>query len=280
MKTNARHLILNLLLGAAGQRLSAREAVAACALFGIRDNSARVALARLVAAGLVEVLDRGAYGLGPNAASLAAEVAGWRDTHATLRDWGGGWVAVHVGETDRGDRAALRTRMRALELLGMRELERGLHLRPDNLAGGVKAVRTRLHKLGLASATAVFGVHEFDAATQRSAAALWDGGALDRGYRATRSRLDAWSAQADALDIQAAARGAFVLGNTAIRQLVFDPLLPAPLVDAEARRDFVSAVIRFDAAGHAIWQRFLSGVARPSARATRSAPSLVLETTP
>ena len=54
-----------------------------------------------------------------------------------------------------------------------------------------------------------------------------------------------------------AAREAFLLGNEAIHELVFDPLLPAPLVDVAARIAFIEAVVRFDAAGKIIWRRFL-----------------------
>ena len=36
---------------------------------------------------------------------------------------------------------------------------------------------------------------------------------------------------------------------------MFDPLLPDPLVDTEARRLFSETVRQFDAAGHAIWRR-------------------------
>ena len=47
MMPNPRSLILNLLLATDSQCLSAREAVASCALFGISENSVRVTLARL-----------------------------------------------------------------------------------------------------------------------------------------------------------------------------------------------------------------------------------------
>ena len=84
MPANPRHLVLNLLLGHGGEALSAREAVSSCALFGIQENSLRVALVRLVAAGLIETAGRGAYRLGPNASSLAADVAGWRQAEQHL----------------------------------------------------------------------------------------------------------------------------------------------------------------------------------------------------
>ena len=61
-------LILNLLLAANGAPLSASDAVSSAGLFGIRENSVRVALVRLNAAGMIQSCGRGAYLLGPQAA--------------------------------------------------------------------------------------------------------------------------------------------------------------------------------------------------------------------
>lgn len=277
MRPEARHLVLNLLLGTAHRRLSAREAVASCALFGIRENNVRVALARLAAAGMIESVERGQYRLGPQAAGLAADVSSWRDVEARVRAWDGSWIAVHVGALPRSDRALRRARERALGLLGLRELDGGLFVRPDNLAGGVDAVRERLARLGVGAEAAVFVAHSLDDERRRRAERLWDGATLDRGYRETRAMLDAWLARwsvgAPALALEAAARESFVLGNDAIRQLVFDPLLPAPLVDVDARRAFVDAVRRFDGVGHSIWRRFLLGAAGGLVRPQRALAS-------
>ncbi len=254
-KPNPRQLILNLLLAAEGQPLSARDAVASCALFGVSENSVRVTLVRLAAAGLIEAAGRGAYRLGTQATGLAADVASWRQALDRLVPWTGDWLAVHVGSLGRSDRAALRERDRALALLGLRELDRGLFLRPDNLQGGVAAVRERLYKLGLEREAAVFRLGELDSAREAQARALWDTASLNQAYRQMQQRLDGWLAGAEGLSAEEAARESFLLGNEAIRQLVFDPLLPQPLVDAQARADFAQAVRRFDAAGHLIWQQ-------------------------
>jgi phenylacetic acid degradation operon negative regulatory protein len=281
MAANPRHLILNLLLGSDSQALTAREAVASCALFGVRESSTRVALARLTLAGLVETAGRGAYRLGPQAQELAAQVAGWRDAEQRVCEWNGGWIAVQIGALGRRDRAALRSGEGALQLLGLAELERGLHVRPANLVGGAAAVRARLHSIGLEDGAAVFLAQEFDAAREQRARELWDGRELTRRYRETKRRLDGWLARAGTLAPEVAAREAYMLGNDAIRELVFDPLLPAPLVDAAARSAFVEAVVRFDGAGHAIWQRFLASHSsdQPTARA-RPALQTTLEATP
>jgi len=252
---NPRQLILNLLLAADDGELAARDAVSGCALFGIRDNSVRVTLARLASAGLIEAAGRGSYRLGPNGSGLAADVSTWRGAEQRAREWKGRWIAAHVGNLGRSDRVALRARDRALALLGLRELDRGLFVRPDNLAGGVAGVRERLHKLGLQEDAAVFLVGEFDPAREARARDLWNGKALTKSYKKTREQLERWRRRASDLPPDVAARESFLLGNSAIRQLVFDPLLPDPLVDIAERRAFVAAVLAFDRAGRDIWQR-------------------------
>ncbi|MDF2445373.1 MAG: PaaX domain protein C-domain [Moraxellaceae bacterium] len=255
MAPQPRQLILKLLLAADDGELSARDAVAGCALFGIRENSVRVALVRLAGAGLIEAAGRGSYRLGPNGTGLAADVATWPTAEQRVREWQGGWVAVHVGALGRSDRVALRARDRALALLGLRELDRGLFLRPDNLVGGVAGVRERLHKLGLEEDAAVFLASELDTSREKRARALWDGKALTKRYRQTRQQLQKWLARAGELEPDVAARESFLQGSDAIRQLVFDPLLPDPLVDIAERRAFVATVLDFDRAGREIWRR-------------------------
>src|SRR6218665_302661 len=121
--------------------MPAREAVAASPLFGIRENGVRVALVRLAATGMIEAAGRGAYRLGANAAGLAEDVSTWRVAEARVGAWSGAWIAVYCGGLGRSNRAALSRRDRALEMLGFRELDHECFIRPDNLVGGVAAVR-------------------------------------------------------------------------------------------------------------------------------------------
>ncbi len=258
MSPNPRHLIQKLLLGAEGEPISARDAIAACALFGIRENSVRVALVRLAAAGMIEAETRGTYRIGRKAAELAENVRTWRSAESRVRKWSGKWVGVHTGALGRSDRTALRQRGRALALLGFRELDRGLFVRPDNLVGGVAEVRVRLYKLGLDGEAAVFSMDGVDEERDARARSLWKGKSLTRSYVQWRQRLQKWLAAAEDLDLESAARESFLLGNEAIRHVVFDPLLPDPLTDVDARRAFVATLVEFDRAGHLIWQQLSS----------------------
>ena len=174
-------------------------------------------------------------------------------------------MAAHCGALARSDRSATQRRERALHLLGFAELQRDFYVRPDNIEPDIAAIRTRLHALGLEPQAVVCGCTSLDATTEAAVDALWDGAALNHAYRATQERLQRWLDGATRLPIDQAARESFFLGGAAIRQLVYDPLLPEPMVDAALRQAFIDSVHAFDAAGRAIWNRFYDTLPAPDA---------------
>jgi len=264
MKVNPKNLILDLMLAVGDKPMTARDAILAGSLFNISENSLRVTLARLSAAGLIEVAERGTYRLGPAAIDFAGDVATWRTVESRLRVWQGSYIVVHCGALGRSDRAALQRRERALQMMGLRLLERGLSIRPDNIEADLDEVRQRLYKLGLDRNAAVFRASGLDPEREAVVRQLWNGQVLTRTYRQLRVELEAWLARADQLPLDAAAREAFILGGKAIHQLVFDPLLPEPFVDTRERHAFIQAVHHFDETGRAIWNRFFASVADTS----------------
>src|SRR5215472_2092349 len=126
-----------------------RALVAAAELFEVDHNRLRVALARLVAARLVERDERGQYRLGERAGAIGTQVTSWRKIEERLRPWSGGWIGAYTAGLSRRERRATQRRGRAFRFLGFRELRPGLEIRPDNLVGGVAEVRSRLERLGL-----------------------------------------------------------------------------------------------------------------------------------
>lgn len=268
---NPRSFLLKLLFAADGESLTTREMLAAGEVLGFSPNSLRVALVRLTSNGLIASPARGVYGLGPNAAALAEDARQWRSGEKRVRPWTGDWILVYTGGLPRTDRTALRRRDRVLELLGLREYARGLHLRPDNLSGGVVAVRARLRQLGLETEASVIVARDFEARELERITRLWDGPALSRQYERMREELERWLQRADELDTKDAAREVYRAGDQAIRTLIFDPLLPEPLVDVAARAAFTDSVLRFDDAGHRIWRALALEHAPDSSPTSRSA---------
>ncbi|MCA9632342.1 MAG: hypothetical protein KC766_32035 [Myxococcales bacterium] len=275
---NTKRLILNLMLAAGEQALPVRSIVEAGKLLGVSANNVRVTLARLGADALVEAVGRGEYRLGSAGAALAAEVAGWRERLASVRRWRGGYLVVACGALGRADRAAVGRRLRALELTGFRELEGDLWVRPDNLVGGAARVRERLERLQLApgqtaleARAPVFRGADWSDDDSQRLRRLWDTAAIERGYRETRARLEQWLQASGRLAPQVAARQSFLLGDAAIRQWVFDPLLPEELIDSALRREFVESVLRFDDAGQRTWRALSRAAMERSGSSGRAA---------
>ena len=231
--------------------------IESAALFGIAAGSVRVALSRALGDGLVERDVRGRYRLGAASRAVQERVAAWRRLDSRVRPWNGAWLAV-VATRRPTSRAHERRSERALRLLGFRPLERGLSVRPDNLAGGVARVREELFALGLAPGALVCELRELDPVSEVRARALWD--ARDRAatYRRVRRSLAASARSLPALPEAAAMVESFRLGGEALRLLAHDPLLPEPIVDSRERDALVHAMRRYDALGRASWTGFLA----------------------
>ena len=253
MRPTAKSLILDLLATLREGSMPVRALVAAGGLFGLDDNNVRVALARLLAAGLVERDERGRYRVGGRAAAVGRRIAHWRRCEEAIRSWDGAWVAV-LGATgrDAGRRAS-----RALRFLAFRELAPGVHVRPDNLLGGVAAVREQLGSLGLPGDVIVARMDELDDRTAARARGLWDVRALRATYRRTRATLAASERRLPRLRPSDAMVESFLVGGSVIRQLVLDPLLPEPLVPAAERAAVVAAMRAYDRRGRACWAPFM-----------------------
>lgn len=257
-------MVLDLLSAVGGRAIPVRALVRAAELFGITENNLRVALARLVADGKVERNERGSYGLSVAAEPVQRRVVSWSRRDDRVVPWSGGWVAAHVGALPRGERARGKRRRQALSFAGMRELSPGLFVRPDNLRGGVAAVRAELGELGMDAGAWVCGLSELDTAMDGRARTLWAEDALDDGYVETSERLAKSRAQLDDVPLEQAVVECFLLGGRAIRQLAYDPLLPEPIVRPELRRALVQEMGRYDVAGRRIWRKFMRAQGAPA----------------
>ena len=135
VRPTAKSLILDLLTTVPGTSVPVQFLVEAAAMFGIDSNSVRVALTRLGARGLIESEKRGQYHLGATTAGVVDTVSAWRLGERRRTRWDGGWFAVNTASLKRSDRRTMTQVERALRLLGLAELDRGLFIRADNLAG-------------------------------------------------------------------------------------------------------------------------------------------------
>lgn len=257
MRAKPKSLILDLLSSLKGGSMPVRALIATGEIFGLPENSVRVALARLVASGLVEHDERAHYRLGPRALGVQAHVASWRSIEDRIIDWNGEWLAVYTGALKRSTRKVVEHRERCLRLAGLRSLRPGLEIRPDNVRGGVERLRAQLGGLGFDADAPVFTAAAFDASTDAHARALWNVRAIREGYRRTIARLERSERRLAELPEAIAMRDSFTVGGAAIRQVVLDPLLPDAIVPAHERARLIETLRRYDDLGKAVWSQFL-----------------------
>jgi phenylacetic acid degradation operon negative regulatory protein len=262
MQPTARSLILDLLSTLRRGSMPVRALVEAGALLGIEENNVRVSLARLYASRRIERDERGRYRLGPAVAAISDQLRNWRDLDTRVRPWLGDWVAVHQPRLGRGP--ARRRRDRALDLVGFRELETGFYLRPDNLQGGIEAIRARLIALASGDDGAepelgrVFVVRDLDPTSDLEVRSLWDAEALAREARSAIESLRASESRLHELSDAEAMVETFLVGGRVLRQLVRHPLLPAEILVPEPLADLLAAMKHYDAIGRDCWSRFLA----------------------
>ena len=212
----ARSVVLSTLLGYHPPALPVRALVRVGGLFGMAEQTIRVALTRMVAAGDVTAAD-GVYKL--NGRLVQRQAQQEEGCSPRLKAWDGRWEMAVVTAVSRSlpDRVALRKAMAALRLAEFRE---GVWIRPDNLVaepGGLSWPGADL----VAEQCAFFDSRPAmePAMLARS---LWD--------------LDEWTAEAARLrrefEVAASLKDGFIVIAETLRHLLIDPCLPAELLPA------------------------------------------------
>jgi phenylacetic acid degradation operon negative regulatory protein len=256
VKTNAspKQLILGLMLAAKGKEVKAAHMVLACNLFGVSENSTRVALARLVAENQLKSAGRGVYTLGKHALSAGRDVQEWTSRLKATCKWNGNFYAVYTAHLGRSNRKQLQVREKSLNLLGFREYQPGLFIRPANLCSGLESLAARLPEQGPGQKPVVFELVPAGEAQLKDMQKLWDIRKLEKYYNSQLKKLNDWMQGYSRMKLEKAARDAYLLGSQAIYEVRRDPLLPAEWIDADARQAFFESVVRFDQTGTTVWR--------------------------
>ncbi|WP_133694977.1 PaaX family transcriptional regulator C-terminal domain-containing protein [Mycobacterium sp. BK086] len=204
----ARSVVLSVLLGAHPAWATSAELLQLTSDFGIREQTMRVALTRMVAAGDLVRSDDG-YRLSDRL--LDRQRRQDDALYPRTRDWDGSWITLVITAVgmDARARAALRN---TLQIKRFSELREGVWLRPGNLDDQLPAeIVDRVRML-----------HSRDDDPAELTRRLWD--------------LPAWAGTGQRLlDDMAASRdvpGRFRAAAGIVRHLLTDPVLPAELLPA------------------------------------------------
>lgn len=257
---SARALILSLLSGTGTAPHTIARLIHAGALFGIEASAIRVAAGRLLRDGLLQSPERGVYVPGPRAQALTRRVRGWQHVRERLTAWNGDWFTALTHPLGRTDRKQLRARERALALFGYREAGAGMWVRPANLAGTLESHRADLTGIGADDAIILLRVSETAMSPAPDWAALWPPAALAEAYAAAIAAMNTSLNRLPGLAPDAAARETLLIGQSVIRQINFDPLLPPELGPQAEFLRMADDMRRYNEAGQKCWGKYYAAL--------------------
>jgi len=251
-------LILDLLVGRDAS-LSSNAICRAGALMGISETTMRVGLTRLVAQGKIQRSQRGTYSVARDVRALHRTVDQWQSKHALAIPWRRrDWIAVHDGKLAKSDRVVRRHHALALALFGFKELQPGLHVRPNNLRGGVSMQSRRLREHGLAPEAIVFKASSLDPGDAEHAMNLWDIASLVAADDHCIQALERSAATLGTLPLDVAVKESLLLGRAVIAHLVRDPVLPVEMMPATSRDRLLTLAGEYQAAARKLWSNWFA----------------------
>ncbi|THJ33484.1 PaaX family transcriptional regulator [Lampropedia aestuarii] len=249
-------LILDLLM-ARDAPLSANAICRVGELMGISQATMRVGLTRLVTDGKIQRSQRGLYSLARDVRALHRTVDQWQNKHALAVAWRErDWIAVYDGNLSKSDRAVRRRHALSLALFGIKELRPGLHVRPNNLKGGIAVQSRRLRELGMARSAIVFKASAFEQQDQSQAMHLWDIEQLIRTDDAFIAALEQSTAALPHLPLGAAAKESLLLGRAVIAHLVRDPVLPIEMMPRTSRDKLLLLATQYQREARNLWSQW------------------------
>lgn len=255
-ETTPKRLILSLMSTPSLQEAEISALILWGQLFGIDAATIRVSVGRLTRQGLLSSPRRGVYSIGPKGDVLAATARDWIHAEHRIRPWQKGWLLVHTSHLGRSNRTSLRSTERAFRLFGFAECVSGLWCRPDNLAQRLSETRAGLIQLGLDEAAILIQASKIQGVSEAELFDLWPRKALENSYKRHSATMKKSLLELPQMDLAEAARQTIQIGESVIRQVNADPLLPIEMIDTYARQQMVSQMIHYDAVGTQIWQKF------------------------
>lgn len=259
-KTTPKRLLLSLLSSPGFREIDVIYLIEWGKIFNIDPPATRVAIARLAKQGFISSVSRGRYSIGPNGEMMAKTARHWIDTEDKVGPWSGNWIVAHTAHLGRSNKTAVRARERALRLNGFASPLAGLWCRPSNFKESLLQTKQRLTGMGLEPQAALMSCDAFAGVEIEELYQLWPIERVESEYLDIRKKMQSSAAKLHRLDIIDAARETFLLGESVIKKINADPLLPSEMINTQLRSEMINEMKSYNESGRVIWEKFHSNI--------------------
>lgn len=255
-----RTLVLSVLNSVGTRQQTIAELIQAAAVFDIEPPALRTACTRLIREGLLDNPERGVYEVGSRAQPLTRHVRNWQYVTDTLTDWQGDWLVHLTHHLGRRDRKPLRARERAFSLFGYQEAETGMWVRPANLRAELDEHRAALIDLGADADIISLRATNTQTGPDKDWRTLWSVEDLKTCHRDGLAAMQTSLDRLAALTPAQQARETLLVGQSVIRAINLDPLLPDEICDQSDFIAMVNMMKHYNQAGRTAWRRYRESV--------------------
>ena len=255
-----RKLIMSLINVPEVPQFSIQQLIKAGELFGFENSAIRMAAARLSKEQLINSPKRGSYQVGENALKLHSENRSWRHANSRTVHWSGDWLIALTQHLGRSDSIQLRINEKAFKLYGFAEIETGVWLRPANLAIKIEDLYKGLVDLGINPGYYLLQNSHFlgKQLNPHKHEHHWPIESLEQGYITMIQTLETSAKKLKGMSIDEAAKESLLVGESAIRLINLDPLLPEQMIKQRLFKQCVNMMLDYDIVGHQLWQSFFA----------------------
>ncbi|MEM7358154.1 MAG: hypothetical protein AAF431_03540 [Pseudomonadota bacterium] len=252
----ARSLALSMISVANNSDQSIGELIRIGNLLSIEASTIRVAVTRLLREGMLSSKQRGYYQPGAASKALTNQLRNWSDIESRVRPWSRDWITVHISHLGRSNRKKLRKWTRALTLYGYAEVHSGFYVRPANLSASLGQHREELVSIGLDEAAIMMHVSEVASGDQQDWHTLWPLAQLRSSYDDAIDCMQSSLEQLPGMNVEQAAKETLLVGQSVIRTINYDPLLPEEIGDSVRFLEMLKLMVHYNEVGQSYWREF------------------------
>jgi len=239
------------------QQQTINQFINAGLLFEIEPMTMRVAVTRLLNQDMLQSHARGVYRPGEKSMALTNQLRSWQCVRSKTKIWEGGWLAIYTHHLGRTDRKKLRRQDRALNLNGYATVYSGLTVRPDNLIESLDQHRQDLLGLGLDKQAVVTQICKTALPEEQDWTALWPSHKLDQSYIDAINTMQKSLLKIKNMSLSEAARETLLVGESVIRVINFDPLLPTQVRENSLFEEMFDQMLDYNQYGIECWSEYL-----------------------
>lgn len=226
---------------------------------GLGSDAVKAALDNLIRRNYITINNDNAYSILPHRSLFSQHFEQWRLSEKRRIPWDKSWVVCELPDSTTDELARKRS-LWALNLLGFKKSFKGI-IRPNNLLGGIDALRMKLKVFGIEKSADLHTLNDLPEKIQTHLETqVWPVKELNQNYEDVFLKVETGYAMIRGRVSQSVLVYALKVGYEAVTTLAIDPLLPESMQDPAPRIKLTRILKEYEVLGKKYWEHVIPGI--------------------